>query len=89
MYLNLDLQNLKPTDDLEIEGEVMLLHTLDYAPQALSAVAKLKKLAGKFVCHFEVISNSEFFVTEVDAADAFSCFHLAEKKMRRKMACAH
>jgi hypothetical protein len=86
MYQNFELENIPATENIVLDGELMLLKTHDYIPQALSAVAKLMRRAGHFVCHFEVSSKAEFFVAEVSASESHQCFRLAEKKMRRQIA---
>src|ERR1022692_3922533 len=89
MYSNFEVKNMKMSDDIEIEGEVMLMHINEYVPAALSAIAKMAKLAGKFVCHLEVCSEDDFFVTEVASSDAKSCLRVAEKNMLQKMGLYH
>ena len=85
MYTSLKAKNVKLSDDMEIEGEVMLMKIHSYLPHAVSAIAKIAKCAGKFVCHFEVCSETDFFVTEVDSLDIKTCIRGAERKMLQKL----
>lgn len=85
MFTNFEVKNIEESEDIEIEGEVMLMRMHDYIPSALSATARLDRRAGKFICHFEVCSKNDFFVTEVDATDFQTCIKGAEIRMLKKI----
>ena len=85
MYTNFEIKNVKASDDIEIEGEVMLMRMHDYIPTAQSATAEIARRAGKFVCHFEVCSETDFFIVEAASADVKFCIKTVERKMLQKM----
>jgi hypothetical protein len=89
MYANLEVKNMELSDDVEIEGEIALMHITGRAPGILSATAKVAHLAGKFICHFEVCSKNDFYVTEAATSDPKSCIRVAERKMLQKMGLYH
>jgi hypothetical protein len=85
MYTNFEIKNVEVTDEVEIEGETMLMDIQDLIPSARSAIANIAKHAGKFVCHFEVWAGSELYIAEAASENIRLCFRLAEQKMLQKL----
>ncbi len=82
---NFQFENFKPTPELALYANTVLIRLMDYIPDGAVSTAVLKKEKHKFSCLLEVQGRRVTFFEDQSSADPKTAIDSTSEKMREQM----